>query len=66
MAEGEPEVTLNTLHGDLGELKGDVRGLRGEVRDLKATMIAGFAGMPTRASSEEMIRLLRETASRAA
>src|SRR5215470_7488191 len=66
MAAGEdtPDVTLETLHGDLTDLKGDVSGLRGEVRagfaDLETTMITGFAGMPTRESSEEMIRLLRE------
>src|SRR5436190_24330022 len=71
MAEGDPEVTLDTLHGEVRELRGEVRELRGEVRegfagvtgeirDLKVTMIKGFAGMPTRESSEEMIRLLRE------
>jgi len=68
MAGGEPEVTLNTLHGDLADLKGEMRAgfadLKGEMRegfaDLKTTMIKGFAGLPTRESSEEMIRLLRE------
>ena len=75
MAEGNPDVTLDTLHGDLtagfagvkaefGDLKDEMRAgfvdLKGEIRDLKATMIKGFAGLPTRESSEEMIRLLRE------
>jgi hypothetical protein len=71
MAEGEPDVTLNTLHGDLADLKGEVVDLGGEVRtgfadvkgaiaDLKATMITGFAGLPTRQQSEEMLRLLRD------
>jgi chromosome segregation ATPase len=47
MANPDPtEVTLNTLHQDL--------------RDLKATLVTGFGSLPTRESSEEMIRLLRE------
>jgi hypothetical protein len=67
MAEGDPEGTLNVLHADLGDVKdaiSDVKGAIGDVKgaigDLKTTMIAGFAGMPTRESSDEMIRLLRE------
>ena len=35
--------------------------LKSEVRDLKVTLVAGFAGLPTRESSEEMVRLLRES-----
>ncbi len=57
MAEGDPDVTLNTLHGDLADLKGE---MRAGFADLKATMIKGFSSLPTRESSEEMIRLLRE------
>lgn len=38
--------------------------LKGEMRagfaDLKVTLITGFEGLPTRQSSEEMVRLLRE------
>ena len=60
MAEGTPDVTLSTLHDDLVELKGEMGGLRGDVRDLKATIITGFAGMPTREQSEETLEFLRE------
>ena len=64
MVEGNPDVTLGTLHGDIGNLRGEVRDLRGDMRagfsDLKAAFVAGFAGMPTRDQSDEMIRLLRE------
>jgi hypothetical protein len=64
MAAGEPDVTLNTLHGDLVDLKGETRtgfaDVKGAIADLKATMITGFAGLPTRQQSEEMLRLLRD------
>lgn len=54
--------------GGFGDLKGEVRAsfadLKGEMRagfaDLKVTLITGFEGLPTRESSEEMVRLLRE------
>jgi outer membrane murein-binding lipoprotein Lpp len=55
---------VGALRGDVGALSSEVGELRGEIRagfaDLKTTMITGFAGMPTRESSEEMVRLLRE------
>lgn len=62
MARRGPEnVTLNTLHEDL---KGGFADLRTEMRagfaDLKATLVTGFRSLPSRESSEEMIRLLRE------
>ena len=62
MPDSDPEeVTLNTLHEDL---KGGFADLKGEVRggfaDLKATLVVGFRSLPTRESSEEMVRLLRE------
>lgn len=73
MPKGKPkEVTLNTLHEDLSggfaDLKTEVQtgfqDLTGEVRggfaDLKTTLVSGFRSLPTRESSEEMIRLLRE------
>ena len=68
MAEGNPDVTLETLHGDLAGLRGEMRAgfadLKAEMRagfaDMKVTLVTGFAGLPTRESSEEMIRLLRE------
>jgi hypothetical protein len=53
MDEQPPDVTLNTLDHDLTRLGA-------EMRDLKVSMVTGFASMPTRASSEEIIRLLRE------
>ena len=69
---GPEEVTLNTVHEDLttgfADLKQEVRAgfgdLRGEMRagfaDLQGTLISGFQALPTRESSEEMVRLLRE------
>ena len=51
------DVTLNTLHEDL---KGGFSDLKGGIADLKATLITGFRSLPTRESSEEMVRLLRE------
>ena len=74
MAEGTPDVTLGTLHEDLVDLKGEVRGLRGDVggvrgeitglrgdvADLKATIVAGFARLPTREHHEEVLDFLRE------
>ena|SRR5438552_3680557 len=72
MAEGNPDITLETLHGDLtagfADLKSEMRAgsadLKGEMRagfaDLKTTLVTGFAGLPSRESGEEMIRLLRE------
>jgi len=50
------DVTLNTLHEDLKTLHQERTGFA----DLKATLIAGFRGLPSRESSEEMVRLLRE------
>jgi hypothetical protein len=83
MAEGTPDVTLGTLHGDLttgfADLRSDMSAgfvdlkiemragfadLKGEMRagfaDLKRTLVVGFSRLPTRESSEEMVRLLRE------
>ena len=53
MVEGNPRVTLDTLHGDLADLKGEMRAgftdLKGEMRagfaDLKGEMRAGFADL---------------------
>ncbi|MBI4634987.1 MAG: hypothetical protein HY727_01430 [Candidatus Rokubacteria bacterium] len=76
MAEpGRQDVTLNTLHEDLTagfrEMRAGVVDLKAtltegfqEMRagfaDLKTTLVAGFRGLPSRESSEEMVRLLRE------
>lgn len=35
--------------------------MRGGFTDLKATLVAGFRSLPSRESSEEMVRLLRES-----
>jgi hypothetical protein len=47
-----------------GEMRAGFADLKGEMRagfaDLKATLVTGFRALPTRESSEEMIRLLRE------
>ena len=69
MTERNPDDTmLLTLHEDLtagfAEMRSGFTDLKGEIRsgfaDLKTTLIAGFRSLPTRESSEEMIRLLRE------
>lgn len=72
MTERHPDdVTLHTLHGDLTSVRGDLTALhedltagfaemRSGFADLKTTLIAGFRSLPTRESSEEMVRLLRE------
>jgi hypothetical protein len=52
-----PDVTLNTLHEDLGAGFGE---MRAGFADLKTTLITGFRNLPTRESGEEMVRLLRE------
>src|SRR5438128_6851997 len=72
---GRQDITLNTLHEDLtagfGEMRAGFTDLKatlatgfGEMRagftDLKAALVAGFRGLPSRESSEEMVRLLRE------
>ena len=62
MAKGKSEnVSLETVHEDLrsgfADLKGEVRA---GFADLKVTLITGFQSLPTRESSEEMVRLLRE------
>ena len=56
------------MRSGFAELKGEMRSgfteLKGEMRsgfgDLKATLVAGFRSLPSRESSEEMVRLLRE------
>lgn len=59
MPEGAgPDVTLNTLHGDLGDLKADMREVKADVREVKTLIASGlraFADWPG-----EVIRLLRE------
>ena len=58
MAEQNPDdVTLHTLHDDL---TAGFAEMHSGFADLKTTMIAGFRSLPTRESSEEMVRLLRE------
>ena len=62
MAEGNPDVTLETLHDDLTAGFADLKGeLRTGFADLKVTLIAGFRGLPGREASEEMVGLLRES-----
>jgi len=69
---GGRDVTLGTLHEDLtagfadlkGELQTGFADLKGEMRagfaDLKTTLVVGFRSLPSRVSSEEMVRLLQE------
>jgi len=54
---GRQDITLNTLHEDLTAGFGE---MRAGFSDLNATLIAGFRGLASRESSEEMVRLLRE------
>jgi ABC-type molybdenum transport system ATPase subunit/photorepair protein PhrA len=68
------DVTLNTLHGDLMDVKTtltdvnttltDVNTTLIDVKttltDVKTTLVAGFRSLPSRESSDEMVRLLRE------
>ena len=59
MTERNPDaVTLNTLHDDLQSGFGE---MRAGFADLKATLVTGFRSLPSRESSEEMVRLLRES-----
>src|SRR5437667_12709053 len=65
MTERNPlDVTLSELHAGLAagfaEMRTGLADLKGEVREVKTTLIAGFRSLPSRESSEEMIRLLRE------
>lgn len=58
MAETNPDaVTLSTLHDDLGQGFAE---MRAGFTDLETTLVVGFRSLPTRESSEEMVRLLRE------
>ena len=58
MTERDPDnVTLYTLHEDLTVGFAE---MRSGFADLKITLITGFRSLPTRESSEEMVRLLRE------
>lgn len=55
---------VQTGFGDLrGEMRAGFADLKDEMRsgfaDLKTTLIAGFRSLPSRESSEEMVRLLR-------
>src|SRR5437773_1818211 len=43
-----------------GEMQSGFTDLRSGVADLKTTLIAGFRSLPSRESSAEMVRLLRE------
>jgi len=49
-------VTLDTLHDDLTAGFGE---MRAGFADLKITLVVGFRSLPSRESSEEMVRLLR-------
>ena len=62
MAEPGPrDVTLHTLHEDLTAGFGEMQaGMQAGFADLKTALVAGFRSLPSRESSEEMVRLLRE------
>ncbi|PYO57455.1 MAG: hypothetical protein DMD83_09115 [Candidatus Rokuibacteriota bacterium] len=50
-------MTLGTLHEDL---TAGFAEMRSGFADLKVTLVTGFRSLPSRESSEEMVRLLRE------
>jgi hypothetical protein len=54
---GQDDVTLGTLHEDL---RAGFAEMRSAFADLKLTLVTGFRSLPSRESSEEMVRLLRE------
>jgi hypothetical protein len=56
-ARSPDDVTLSTLHEDL---TAGFAEMRSGLADLKVTLVTGFRGLPSRESSEEMVRLLRE------
>ena len=51
---------MGGLKTEMGGLKTEMGGLRGDVRDLKATVIAGFARLPTREQHDELVGYVRE------
>ena len=58
MAQPHPgDVTLGTLHEDL---TAGFAEMRSGFADLKVTLVTGFRSLPSRESTDEMVRLLRE------
>src|SRR5881628_106045 len=58
MAQPHPgDVTLGTLHEDL---RAGFAEMRSGFADLKVTLVIGFRSLPSRESTDEMVRLLRE------
>ena len=59
-----PDVTLHTLHQDLGAVKGDLREMKGDMREMKRDMRDVKELLNTRLPSPEwpgeMLRALRE------
>lgn len=65
MSEGlDPEVTLGTLHRDLGEVKSDLREVKTDIREVKTDMREVKVLLTTRLPAPdwpgEMLRTLRE------
>ena len=48
------------MRSGLGDLRSAFADMRSGLGDLKVALVTGFRGLPTRESSEEMVRLLRE------
>ena len=56
------DVTLNTLHEDLTVGFADLKdGMRAGFADLKVTLVTGFQSLPSRESSDEMVRDRKST-----
>jgi uncharacterized protein (DUF3084 family) len=54
---GRPEVTLHTLHQDLGEVRSDLREVKTDIREVKALLTTR---LPAPDWPGEMLRTLRE------
>lgn len=54
---GRPEVTLHTLHQDLGEVRSDLREVKTDMREVKALLTTR---LPAPDWPGEMLRTLRE------
>lgn len=55
--KGEIQTGFGEMRAGFADLKGE---MRSGFADLKTTLVAGFRSLPSRESSEEMVRLLRE------
>ena len=57
--DGRSEVTLHTLHQDLGEVKSDLREVKSDLREVKVLVATGLRAFRPDWPAE-MLRVLRE------